>query len=426
MKQSLVTRKNRKLRKLRELYPDVRVKLFYERDFERIASRYGCGVRRNAASRAPERTRRADSPLTRDGRIGEVYLGAAEIAARVRRARRRDRARLRRTASRCSSARSRRASRSSPTSRGRCRSRTRSTSSSWPATARAEMGGHERIRFLKDLDLEIAGRDVVIVDEVVDTGLTLHYLCRALVAPQARVARLRDALRPPVPPARRRPPDPLRRLHRPGRVLRRLRLRPRRALAQPARPAPRPRAVAGRPAQVLATAKLWSDVDRRPPASEPLPAGLQTVDEALHRTRFRLAAVPRAGVHRVRRLHRPGQLRDQHRRRLEVRLHARLGDRRLEPDGDADPDAVGEARHRDRQEPARGLPRPVLAPHVVPALGAGRGDRDGDRPGRVPRRRDRLPPAARDEPVRLDGPHRRSPPSRSSACSASASARSRR
>jgi hypoxanthine phosphoribosyltransferase len=40
MKQSLVTRKNRKLRKLRERYPDVRVKLFYERDFERLASRY--------------------------------------------------------------------------------------------------------------------------------------------------------------------------------------------------------------------------------------------------------------------------------------------------------------------------------------------------------------------------------------------------
>ena len=41
MKQSLVTRKNRKLRKLRELYPDVRIKLFYERDFEKIAARYG-------------------------------------------------------------------------------------------------------------------------------------------------------------------------------------------------------------------------------------------------------------------------------------------------------------------------------------------------------------------------------------------------
>src|SRR5579884_2237148 len=37
MKQSLVTRKNRKLRKLRERYPDVRIKLFYRRDIERLA-----------------------------------------------------------------------------------------------------------------------------------------------------------------------------------------------------------------------------------------------------------------------------------------------------------------------------------------------------------------------------------------------------
>ena len=44
----------------------------------------------------------------------------------------------------------------------------------------AQMGGHERIRFLKDLDGGIAGRDVVVVDEVIDTGLTMHYLCRAL------------------------------------------------------------------------------------------------------------------------------------------------------------------------------------------------------------------------------------------------------
>src|ERR1700747_2760309 len=36
MKQSLVTRKNRKLRKLRARYPDVKVKLFYKRDIERL------------------------------------------------------------------------------------------------------------------------------------------------------------------------------------------------------------------------------------------------------------------------------------------------------------------------------------------------------------------------------------------------------
>jgi hypothetical protein len=40
MKQSLVTRKNRKLRKLRALYPDVKVKLFYKRDLERLAQRF--------------------------------------------------------------------------------------------------------------------------------------------------------------------------------------------------------------------------------------------------------------------------------------------------------------------------------------------------------------------------------------------------
>ena len=36
------------------------------------------------------------------------------------------------------------------------------------------------IRLLKDLDSEIEGRHVVIVEDVVDTGLSLHYLCKTL------------------------------------------------------------------------------------------------------------------------------------------------------------------------------------------------------------------------------------------------------
>jgi hypothetical protein len=39
MRQSLVTRKNRKLRELKRQYPDVKVKLFYRRDIERLAQR---------------------------------------------------------------------------------------------------------------------------------------------------------------------------------------------------------------------------------------------------------------------------------------------------------------------------------------------------------------------------------------------------
>jgi hypothetical protein len=39
MRQELVTRKNRKVRKLRQRYPDVNVKLFYKRDIEALVQK---------------------------------------------------------------------------------------------------------------------------------------------------------------------------------------------------------------------------------------------------------------------------------------------------------------------------------------------------------------------------------------------------
>ena len=41
MKQSLVTRKNRKVRKLRQLYPEINIRIFYQRDFYRLMAKYG-------------------------------------------------------------------------------------------------------------------------------------------------------------------------------------------------------------------------------------------------------------------------------------------------------------------------------------------------------------------------------------------------
>jgi hypoxanthine phosphoribosyltransferase len=41
LKQRLVRKKNRKLRRLRELYPDIRIKLFYARDFRALMLKYG-------------------------------------------------------------------------------------------------------------------------------------------------------------------------------------------------------------------------------------------------------------------------------------------------------------------------------------------------------------------------------------------------
>jgi hypothetical protein len=40
-KQGLVTKKNRKVRLLKQRYPEVKIKLFYRRDVERLRQKYG-------------------------------------------------------------------------------------------------------------------------------------------------------------------------------------------------------------------------------------------------------------------------------------------------------------------------------------------------------------------------------------------------
>lgn len=40
MKQSLVTAKHRKVRKLRELYPEINIKILYKKDFVQLAKKY--------------------------------------------------------------------------------------------------------------------------------------------------------------------------------------------------------------------------------------------------------------------------------------------------------------------------------------------------------------------------------------------------
>jgi cytidylate kinase len=45
MKQSLVTRKNRKVRLLRELYPHINIQVFYQKDFENLIFKYGLADR---------------------------------------------------------------------------------------------------------------------------------------------------------------------------------------------------------------------------------------------------------------------------------------------------------------------------------------------------------------------------------------------
>ncbi len=60
LKQSLVTDKNRKIRKFRELYPDVQLKVFYGRDFRSLLQKYGLPSPERASS--PEAPREGQRP----------------------------------------------------------------------------------------------------------------------------------------------------------------------------------------------------------------------------------------------------------------------------------------------------------------------------------------------------------------------------
>lgn len=65
MRQRLVTRKNRKFRLLRETYPNVRVRLLYLRDFERLQDLY------------------RPSGADREARIGSILFAERDVEARI-------------------------------------------------------------------------------------------------------------------------------------------------------------------------------------------------------------------------------------------------------------------------------------------------------------------------------------------------------
>jgi hypothetical protein len=107
LKQRLVRKKNRKLRRLRELYPDVRIKLFYARDFRAMMLKYGrLGLVESLSGTSgqvvPERmspaspasaaspvaaARGAAAPATAGPAAGFTARGGSEAAAGVKRIR---------------------------------------------------------------------------------------------------------------------------------------------------------------------------------------------------------------------------------------------------------------------------------------------------------------------------------------------------
>src|SRR5213592_3098053 len=70
MKQSLVTPKNRKLRMLRELYPELNVRLLYRKDYQQLLSKAGYGALE------VQHLRKED--------VGEILISPVELETRLR------------------------------------------------------------------------------------------------------------------------------------------------------------------------------------------------------------------------------------------------------------------------------------------------------------------------------------------------------
>ncbi|HEX2923070.1 MAG TPA: hypoxanthine phosphoribosyltransferase [Chloroflexota bacterium] len=164
MKQSLVTKKNRKLRELRELYPEVNIRLLYRRDYQSLLAKYGY---------------RAITPTSLED-IDHVLLSADEIQKRVDE--------LAEEINRDYAGQELRLvgilKGVAPFMTDLMRKLTMPVSVDYMFISKYIRDGSESefVRILKDLDNPIEGTHLLLVEDIVDTGFTLRYILNYLRA----------------------------------------------------------------------------------------------------------------------------------------------------------------------------------------------------------------------------------------------------
>lgn len=160
MKQSLVTEKNRKIRRMRELYPDINVKLLYRRDYHRLMAKYGFGPLAQAdvggidsvlftTRQILQRVGELGRQITRD------YEGKQPILVGVQRGMVCFMADLMREIS-------------------------LPVGMDFMSISHYAGGDAAGVRTVKDLHMDLADQDVILVEDIVDTGMTLNYLMNHL------------------------------------------------------------------------------------------------------------------------------------------------------------------------------------------------------------------------------------------------------
>jgi hypoxanthine phosphoribosyltransferase len=169
LRQRLVTRKNRKLRLLRELYPEIAIVLLYKRDYFQLIAKHGYGASDVPPPELESVLRHAERILYTDAqvqlcvrRLGEEitrdYAGRAPILVGVLKGVTFFMADL-------------------------ARAIELPVSLDFMAVTHYK---HARengaLRIVKDLDLDVSGRDVILIEDIVDTGFSLRYVLAHLQA----------------------------------------------------------------------------------------------------------------------------------------------------------------------------------------------------------------------------------------------------
>jgi hypoxanthine phosphoribosyltransferase len=165
MKQSLVTPKNRKLRMLRELYPEINVRLLYRKDYQQLLAKAGYGA--------------VEVQNLRKQDIGEILISPVELETRIK-------------------ALARKVSREYRGQTLVLVGMLKGVTFFLADLAReikvpfvldylevrrfAGAQPRDRVRIARDIDYPIAGRHVLLVEDIVNTGLTLDYVLSELRA----------------------------------------------------------------------------------------------------------------------------------------------------------------------------------------------------------------------------------------------------
>ena len=162
LKQSLVTEKNRKLRRLRELYPEIKITLLYKRDFDRLLAKYGLGPLAQSRGRGVSRVLYSSAEIQRRVRelaeqISKDYADRRPIMVGVLRG------------VFCFMA-------------DLIRQMTIPLEVEFMAISYYSPEDSSMVKITKDMDLNVAGRHVIMVEDIVDTGMTLNYMLNYLKA----------------------------------------------------------------------------------------------------------------------------------------------------------------------------------------------------------------------------------------------------